>query len=81
MPRKKHYNPEKMIHNRVASLDRSRKREQAKAQFDRRVTKEKAIGVDPIYEHRYLLKYPDWPDTRKEWQKKSAKYDQEIPLT
>jgi len=78
MPRKKHYNPEKMIHNRVASLGRENKRKLAKEQFDKQVAKEKAIGVDPIYEHRYLLKYPDWPDTRTDWLKKSKQYDQEV---
>lgn len=78
MTRKKHYNPDRMIHNRTALFPRSERRRLAKEQFDKQVAKEKAIGIDPIYEHRYLLKYPDWPDTRTEWQKKSKQYDQEI---
>ncbi len=77
MPRKKHYNPEKMIHNRVASLGRENKRKLAKEQFDKQVAKEKAIGIDPIYDHKLFSKHHNPYEASKEWLKKSKQYDQE----
>ena len=56
---------------------RSLEKENAKERFDYQIKKERTIGVDPIVEHRYIKKYPDFESVRKDWQKKSEEYDRE----
>ena len=54
------------------------KRKLAKQQFDKQITKERAIGIDPIFHHRKYSLYSDVFKTSKDWKKKSEEYDKAL---
>ena len=77
MPRKRHRNPDVAKRNRVASYTRHKARLQAKEKFDSGITREREIGVDPIFWHGSSARR-DW--ARPQWLKMAKQYDMETPL-
>lgn len=76
MPRKTHYNPERAIHNRVADPKRAQKRIAARQAFDRQIAKERAIGVDPQFDHSRGRTDYARDEARVVWLKASRTYDE-----
>jgi len=55
---------------------RTVKKELAREQFNRQITKERTIGVDPIYHNRKWSKYDNVYQESKNWKKISKEYDE-----
>lgn len=75
---KRHYNPNRAIHNRIANPKRTAKRLEAQMIFLRQMRKEKEIGPDPLYDHgRGRNETYRW-ELRADWLKRSREYDEGI---
>jgi hypothetical protein len=68
---KRHYNPDRAIHNRTASDKRAKSRAVAREAYAKALAKERDIGVDPIYWHgnyeRRQFMRRAWRIDSREW--------------
>lgn len=74
MPRRRHKNPKRLIHNQIAGRKREARRIEARALFDRQLAKEQAIGIDPKYDHCRGRSEMDRISERRAWLQAEAEY-------